>query len=142
MTVGRHGRYNFPLRLPRVRTESWPKVLFFWGGQKSWPAIRLEAPGGTGRLATKCLLAYDLAVTTQILLEGRVSSRPEGPPNLYQLRGRWEWVTLLVENRKSKIENRKSKIENRKSKIENRKSKIENRKSKIENRKSKIKNQK
>jgi hypothetical protein len=43
------------------------------------------------------LLAYDLAVTTQISLVSRVSSRPEGPPNLNQLRGRWEWVTLLVE---------------------------------------------
>jgi hypothetical protein len=36
-------------------------------------------------------------LTIQISPYGRVLLRPEGPPNLYQLRGRWEWVTLLVD---------------------------------------------
>ena len=46
---------------------------------------------------TRSLLGHDLAVTIQNSLYRRVRARPEGPPNLYQLRGRWEWVTLLVE---------------------------------------------
>ena len=97
MTVGRHGRDNFCVRLaPGVRIENW-RIGVFLGAPKKRLLIPLETPRGTSWLATKSLLAYDLAVTIQNLLEGRVSSRPEGPPNLYQLRGRWEWVTLLVE---------------------------------------------
>ena len=60
-----------------------------WQGQE-WAA---NSAWGT----TKSLPGYDLAVTTQKSVHRRVRTRPEGPPNLYQLRGRWEWVTLLVE---------------------------------------------
>ena len=65
---------------------------------KAWnvefPIILGDIPGPS---TTKRLLAYDLLVTIQYSLRGRVIPRPEGQPNLYQLRGRWEWVTLLVE---------------------------------------------
>src|SRR5713101_7250654 len=50
-----------------------------------------------GPFATRSLPGDDLAVTIQHSLRDTFRARPEGPPNLYQLRGRWEWVTLLVE---------------------------------------------
>src|SRR5260221_6010403 len=61
---------------------------------------RLRGPAAN-HPATKNLLGHDFVLTIQISPYGRVLLRPEGPPNLYQLRGRWEWVTLLVELIKS-----------------------------------------
>jgi hypothetical protein len=46
---------------------------------------------------TNSLPGHDLAVTNAPLLLAMLAFRPEGRPNLYRLRGRWEWRTLLAE---------------------------------------------